>query len=94
MDSGTTRTPHSATRHVETTVGILSYQELAPLLAERVGNTEVAIVNRTLPETSIHDFLLDLHRRICVDMTSDMAGHGGATVLINILLCYANSRLA
>lgn len=72
--SRTTRPPHSATRYVETSVGILSYAELAPLLAERVGNTEVAIVNRTLPATSIHDLLLDLHKRICVDLTPDIAG--------------------
>ena len=44
------------------------------MLAERVGNTEVAIVNRTLPETSFHDLLLDLHRRICADLTPAMAG--------------------
>ena len=74
VDSGTTRPAHSATRYIETSVGILSYQELAPLLAERVGDTEVAIVTRVLPEMSIHDLLLELHRRICGDLTPDMAG--------------------
>ena len=74
VDSAKTRTPHSATRYVETAVGILSYQELAPLLAERVGNTEVAIVNRTLPDATIHDLLLEIHRRICADLTPDIAG--------------------
>ena len=74
LDSGATRSPHSATRYVETSIGILSYQELAPLLAERVGNVEIAIVERTLPEMSIHELLLYLHQRICGDLTPDMAG--------------------
>ena len=74
LDSGTTRPPHSATRYIETSVGILSYQELAPLLAERVAATELAISNRSFADLPIHDLLLDLHRRICVDLTPDMAG--------------------
>lgn len=74
LDSGTTRPPHSATRYVETSVGILSYQELAPLLAERVGNIEIAIVERTLPEMPIHELLLDLHHRICGGLMPDVAG--------------------
>ena len=74
VDSGTTRPPHSATRYVETTVGILSYQELAPLLAERVADTELTIANRTFVELPVHDLLLELHQRICADLTPDMAG--------------------
>ena len=74
LDQGTTRPPHSATRHVETSAGILSYQELAPLLAERVGNVELAIVERSLPQLPIEELLLDLHQRICGDLTPDIAG--------------------
>ena len=74
LDPGTTRPPHSATRYVETSLGILSYRELAPLLAERVAAAELAISNRTLANLSVHDLLLDLHRRICMDLTPDVAG--------------------
>ena len=74
LDPGTTRPPHSATRYVETTVGILSYRELAPLLAERVADAELAISNRMFADLPVHDLLLDLHRRICMDLTPDVAG--------------------
>ena len=39
MAENSTRPPH-ATRFVETTQGILSYAQLAPLLAERVLNVQ------------------------------------------------------
>ena len=74
LDSGTTRPPHSATRYVETSVGILSYKDLAPLLAERVANTDLAISNQMFADTPIHVLLLELHRRICGDLTPGMAG--------------------
>ena len=74
VDSGTTRPPHSATRYIETTVGVLSYRELAPLLAERVAGTELAISDRIFAALSFHDLLLDLHRRICADLTPKIAG--------------------
>ncbi len=74
VDSGTTRPPHSATRYVETALGILSYQELAPLLAERVADAEFAISGRKFAHQPIHDLLLDLHRHICADLIPDMAG--------------------
>ena len=74
LDSGTTRPPHSATRYIETRVGILSYQELAPLLAERVAETELAISNREFANLSVHELVLELHRGICSDLTPDMAG--------------------
>ena len=73
-DSGTTRPPHSATRYIETSAGILSYQELAPLLAERVADTALAISDRAFAERSFHDLLLDLHRCICADLTPEIAG--------------------
>ena len=73
-DPGTTRSAHSATRYVETSVGILSYRELAPLLAERVADTELAISNRAFAELPVHDLLLELHQRICSDLTPNMAG--------------------
>ncbi len=74
LDPGTTRPPRSATRYVETSLGVLSYSELAPLLAERVANTELAISNRTFADMPVYDVLLELHRSICGDLTPHMAG--------------------
>ena len=74
VDSGTIRSPHSATRYVETTAGILSYRELAPLLAERVAETDFAIYDRALAPLPYLDLLLDLHRRIWSELTPEIAG--------------------
>ena len=74
MDSGKTRPPHSATRYIETTTGILSYAELAPLLAEHVADTELAVSNREFADLSPLDLLLELHRRVCDALTPDLAG--------------------
>jgi len=67
--------PDRATRFVETTRGILSYAQLAPLLAERVtaaetGNLPGGFQIRPLDES----LLLDLHARICGDLVPDWAG--------------------
>jgi len=43
--AGGTTSPPDATRYLETIRGVLSYRELAPLLAERVGNVEAQIVS-------------------------------------------------
>ncbi len=74
MASGTTRPPHSATRYIETSFGILSYLELAPLLAERVEDAEVEILERKFAEVPIRELLLQLHERICADLTPEIAG--------------------
>jgi len=74
MAAGTTRPPHSATRYVETSAGILNYLELAPLLAERVEDAELQILERRFAEVSIADLSLELHRRICADLTPEIAG--------------------
>ena len=72
---GTTRPPHSATRYIETQLGILSYQQLAPYLAERVGLAEVAIGERQFAARPVDESLiLDLHRRICGDLVPAIAG--------------------
>ena len=73
-DSRDTR-PDRATRFVETTQGVLSYAELAPLLADRVAEVERAITaeafaNRALDES----LLLELHQRICGDLVPEWAG--------------------
>jgi len=74
MAEDSTQPPH-ATRFVETTRGILSYTQLAPLLAERVLRVmqdieDGAFASRALDES----FLLDIHRGICADLTPDWAG--------------------
>lgn len=75
LHPGTTRPPHSATRYVETQLGILSYQQLAPHLAERVALTEVAIEQRLFGARPIDEtLLLDLHRGICGDLVPAIAG--------------------
>lgn len=75
LHTGTTRPPHSATRYVETHLGILSYQQLAPHLAERVALVEVAIGERQFASSPLDEFLiLDLHRRVCADLLPDIAG--------------------
>lgn len=74
MDSGTARPPYSATRYIETKAGILSYQELAPLLAERVAETALAIADRKFASLPFQDLLLEIHRCICAGLTPEMAG--------------------
>ena len=74
LDPGTVRPLHSAARYVETSRGTLSYRELAPLLAERVAGTELAISDRMFADLPVHDLLPELHRRICMDLTPDVAG--------------------
>ena len=74
MDSAKTRVPHAATRFVATAVGVLSYQQLAPLLAERVANVELDIFDRCFAATPLSDLPAELHRRVCADLTPAMAG--------------------
>ena len=79
MAEDSTQPPH-ATRFVETTRGILSYSQLAPLLAERVLRVlqdieDGVFASRPLDES----LLLDFHRNICGDLTPDWAGKFRAT---------------
>ena len=75
-DAGTgTRPPHAATRHLKTTLGVLSYAELAPHLASRVEALEKAIEDGEFDGCTLTENLfLDLHRRVCGDLTPDFAG--------------------
>lgn len=73
-DSRDTR-PDRATRFVETTQGVLSYTELAPLLADRVAVVEASILAGDYEKHPLDEWLLlDLHRRICVDLVPEWAG--------------------
>ncbi len=74
VDSPKTRTTHDATRYIETEFGILTYQELAPLLAERVSFTELDIARRKFAALPVEQLLLELHQRICENLVPDIAG--------------------
>ncbi len=70
-----TQPPHAATRYVDTTLGILSYAELAPHLARRVEQTQYAIRQGELDSRPLDERLfLDLHQRICGELTPGFAG--------------------
>ena len=73
-DSRDTR-PDRATRFVETTQGVLSYTELAPLLAERVTLVEAAILAGDYALHPLDERLvLELHSGICGDLVPVWAG--------------------
>ncbi len=70
-----TGAPPQATRYIDTTLGRLSYSELAPHLATRVERTQASIflghyAERTLDESLIRD----LHGAICSDLVPEIAG--------------------
>ena len=67
--------PDGATRFVETTLGTLSYTELAPLLGERVTHLEEAIQAEEFDSHPLDEYLIrGFHQRICGDLTPDWAG--------------------
>ncbi|MBS0446698.1 MAG: type I-U CRISPR-associated protein Csx17 [Proteobacteria bacterium] len=75
-----TRPPHAATRHLETTLGVLSYAELAPHLARRVEAVQHAIAEGEFDaSTPSEELLLQFHRRICSDLTPAFAGRWRTT---------------
>jgi len=73
-DSGTTHPPAPATRYIEAHDTILKYQDLVPLLGERVAEIELSIYDRQFAAFPLHDLLRKLHRRICVDLIPEIAG--------------------
>ena len=67
--------PPQATRYIETTRGILSYSELAPLLAERVLKVQQDIEDRFFGSRTLDEsLLLAFHSAICEDLTPGWAG--------------------
>ncbi len=73
-DQGHTR-PDRATRFIETARGIISYSELAPLLAERVTLIEADILSGVFEGRRIDDnLILDLHAGICRDLVPEWGG--------------------
>ncbi|MDB6137145.1 MAG: hypothetical protein JWO94_217 [Verrucomicrobiaceae bacterium] len=73
-DSRNTR-PDRATRFIETSQGVLSYAELAPLLADRVTRVEAAILAGEFDAQPLDEWLMvELHCRICADLVPAWAG--------------------
>ncbi len=74
IDSPTTRTPHHATRFVQTSLGNLSYDELAPHLTERLTRIAWALAIDPMPLSFDAQFILQLHRELCAELTPEIAG--------------------
>lgn len=73
--AGETTPPGGATRFLETTRGLLSYSQLAPLLAERVLAVERAIASGEFsPQPLAGELLLQFHFRICGDLVPAWSG--------------------
>ncbi len=75
-DSGSrTHAPHHATRYLKTTLGILSYVELAPHLSIRVQNLEADVAEGSYGSRPIDArLILEFHHKICGDLVPDIAG--------------------
>ena len=73
--AGETTPPSGTTRFIETTRGVLSYAQLAPLLAERVLEVEHAIASDMFAAQPLTgEFILQLHSKIAGDLVPDWAG--------------------
>jgi CRISPR-associated endonuclease/helicase Cas3 len=73
-DSRDTR-PDRATRYIETSRGILSYAQLAPLLSDYVTAVEADLVKGEFAAALLDEhLLLDLHRRIAGELVPEWAG--------------------
>jgi CRISPR-associated endonuclease/helicase Cas3 len=73
-DSRDTR-PDRATRFVETSLGILSYSQLAPLLSDRVTALEAEVLKGGFATDPLDESLvLKFHHRIAGDLVPDWAG--------------------
>jgi len=67
--AGETTPPGGATRFIETTRGLLSYAQLAPILAERVLEVERAIASGHFSDQPMAGQLILLfHCKICGDL--------------------------
>ena len=70
-----TTPPSGATRYLQTSRGLLSYSQLAPLLAEQVLRVEREIASGTFAAQALSpELILDLHRQIAGGLCPDWAG--------------------
>lgn len=73
--AGETTPPGGATRYIQTTRGLLSYSQLAPLLAERVLRVESAIASGAFTAHAAGaDLILRFHSEIAGDLVPEWAG--------------------
>lgn len=73
--AGETTRPHDATRWIETSRGVLSYAQLAPLLAERVLGVQQRLEAEAYADLPLDDELVRrLHGDFCGDLVPDWAG--------------------
>lgn len=82
---GGTRPPSHATRHLETVRGILSYADLAPLLAQRAAAIERDIECGRFDDEPIDDALIQrLHTDLCGELVPDIAGWRRKDVMVGV----------
>ena len=73
--AGKDSSPDRNTRFVESSRGILTYTQLAPLIAERVLACEEALVAGAFDDCPLDERLLvQFHRLICADLFPEWAG--------------------
>jgi CRISPR-associated endonuclease/helicase Cas3 len=73
--AGKTSSGGNSTRFIETSRGILSYSQLAPLLGERVLRVEQQVSSGAFARHRLGgDLIRDLHLRIASDLVPDWAG--------------------
>ena len=73
--AGDATRPYDATRWIETSRGLLSYAELAPLLAERVLRVQQKLEGAAYANAEFDENLLrQLHADFCGDLVRDWAG--------------------
>ena len=73
--AGETTPPSGATRFIQTTRGLLSYSQLAPLLAERVLRVETAIASGAFTSQDLGgELVLRFHREIAGELVPEWAG--------------------
>lgn len=83
--AGGTRAPRHATRYIETSLGVLSYAELAPNLARNVLVLERRIEDGEFSQTVLDDvLLLKFHRLICGDLVPQLAGWRRINVTVSL----------
>ena len=70
-----TSPPGGATRYIETSRGLLSYSQLAPLLAEQVLRVEREIASATFSDERLSpELILEFHRQITGELCPQWAG--------------------
>jgi len=78
-----TRPPASATRFIESSLGRLSYAELAAHIAERVAVLEARILNGDFDDHALDEHLIvSLQRAICESLTPQLAGFRTVDVVV------------